>query len=128
MSGNLTVWVSDEIKSKVEAILKTNKEGYSDEYLASEKISRFRHVLMRNTMSGLCGELLQLGLMVLENNMKDASGKHKVDMTAYYEELFFNVVVCRNLMERATEGGDLDKSEIHKLVNRMFRGDSEKFE
>ncbi|MCH9408629.1 hypothetical protein MNC86_21895 [Pantoea agglomerans] len=128
MSGNLTVWVSDEVKSKIEAILKTNKEGYSDEYLASEKISRFRHVLMRNTMSGLCGELLQLGLMVLENNMKDASGKHKVDMTAYYEELFFNVVVCRNLMERATEGGDLDKSEIHKLVNRMFRGDSEKFE
>ncbi|MEN4807325.1 hypothetical protein [Pantoea agglomerans] len=128
MSGNLTVWVSDEIKTKVDAILKTNKEGYSDEYLASEKISRFRHVLMRNTMSGLCGELLQLGLMVLENNMKDASGKHKVDMTAYYEELFFNVVVCRNLMEKATEGGDLDKTEIHKLVNRMFRGDSDKFE
>ena len=75
-----------------------------------------------------CGELLQLGLMVLENNMKDASGKHKVDMTAYYEELFFNVVVCRNLMERATEGGDMDKTEIHKLVNRMFRGDSEKFD
>lgn len=128
MSGNLTVWVTDEIKSKVEAILKNNKEGYSDEFLASEKISRFRHVLMRNTMSGLCGELLQLGLMVLENNMKDASGKHKVDMTAYYEELFFNVVVCRNLMERATEGGDMDKTEIHKLVNRMFRGDSEKFD
>jgi hypothetical protein len=128
MSTNINVWIPAELKSKLEELLKNNKNGYSDEFLANDRITRFRQVLMRNNMSGLCCELINLGLMVLENNMKDTAGKHKVDMTAYYEELFFNVVVCRNLMERATEGGDMDKTEIHKLVNRMFRGDSDKFD
>lgn len=128
MSTNLNVWVSDESKAKIDEILNNNKKGYSDEFLMNDRISRFRHVLMRTTMSSFCGELLMLGLMVLENNLKDTGGKHKVDMTEYYEQLFFNVALCRKLLEAATDGGDINNEDIEKMVNRMFRGDAEKYE
>jgi len=128
MSANLNVWVSDDTKFKLEELLANNKQGYSDEFLANERIQRFRQILMRNTLSGLSGELLMLGLMVLENNMKDASGKHKVDMTEYYEKLMYDVSVCRKLLEQATEGASLDHSDIEKHMNRMFRGDVNKSE
>lgn len=129
-STNVSVWVSGEAKAKLDDLLENNKNGYTDEFLANDRIMRFRSVLTRTTMSGLAGELLLLGLMVLENNMKDATGKHKVDMTAFYEELMFNVMYSRNLLERATESGDVDeyKEAIQKKMNRMFRGDSDKFE
>ena len=130
MSSNIGVWVPSEVKAKLDELLHNNKNGYSDEYLANDRISRFRTILTSTTMSRLSQELLMLGLMVLENNMKDASGKHKVDMTAFYEELLFNVMFSRNLLERATEAGNLDsdKDEIQKRMNRMFRGDTDKYD
>jgi len=130
MSANLNVWVSDDTKFKLEELLSNNKQGYSDEFLANERIQRFRQILMRNTLSGLSGELLMLGLMVLENNMRDASGKHKVDMTEYYEKLMYDVSVCRKLLEAAVVEGEhqIDHSDIQKHMNRMFRGDVNKSE
>ncbi len=128
MSKNISVWISDQGNAELSELLENNKKGYSDEFLTNDRIMRFRQVLMKTTMSGLGGELLLLGLMVLKNNMKDMGGKHKVDMSEYYEQLLYNVAVCRKLLEQATEGGQIEHSDIDALMNRMFRGDSEKAE
>ncbi|MCK8417588.1 hypothetical protein [Erwinia amylovora] len=128
MSSNLNVWISDEAKLKLDELLSNNKNGYQDEFLSNDRITRFRQILMRTTMSGLAGELLLLGLMVLENNMKDSAGKHKVDMTEYYEKVLFDISVCRKLLEAAVEVGEINHGDIEKQMNRIFRGSSDKYE
>ncbi|WP_241576698.1 hypothetical protein [Rosenbergiella collisarenosi] len=114
------VWFNDTKHEKIEQLLQRNIEGYSEEFLSHEKRERFKTLFQSTTLSSLISELASIGLLVIDNSLKNED-KYKIDMSEYYELLLYSVLFIKS----GFVSGEPDHDEVQARVNRLFRGSSD---
>lgn len=119
---NINVWVNDDRAIQIDELLERNIKGYSDEFIQHDKRERFKPVFLSIKKSALAAELINIGLLVIANAEKEGDGRHKIDMSEYYEDLLYNVLYIRSGMEN---DGVVNNEAIKRKLNTMFRGSSD---
>lgn len=122
----ISAWINDDKSIELDELLERNIKGYTDEFIQDEKRERFKSVFLSNKKSTLVSELLNIGLIVVNNASKEGDGRHKIDMSQYYEELLHHVLFIRSGME--SSDGVVDNEQITRKLNVMFRGSVDSYD